>query len=165
MEQTTLILYGTRGGATKKSAETIARILGDDYGHQLELLDVNEYRKVKKRVSAFRNIIIGSSVRSGQWVGKALRILRSLKDTDQKILVFVTAGGTMNLVSKSGISKDEAVARAVERYIDRYRDKYGLNLMARTAFGGWVKRKEVVRYDNWNAEDVEKWTRSMAELL
>ena len=150
MNQKTLILFGTRKGTTTKTCEVIAEVLTDHCDHEVEMINVKDFKKVKKRLNEFNTIILGSSIVSGRWVSKCLRILKSLDTNSQKLAVFVTAGGTMHKVEKYGITKAEAIREGIEKYIDTYLIKYKKEVIAKMVFGGRVVRKEKVRYDNWN---------------
>jgi len=158
----TLVLYGTRGGATRQSAELIAGRLSEMHHHETELVDTRDFHLVKKRMSDFDNIVIGSSIRSGMWVSKCLGVLKKLKDPDQKLFVFVSAGGTMHKPEKYGISRDEARGEAINKYIDKYLDKYGIEVSLKTAFGGWVMKKEALRYKSWLEDEVVNWAEEIA---
>jgi menaquinone-dependent protoporphyrinogen IX oxidase len=161
----TLILYGTRRGATIKTCEVISEVLSDRFSHEVEVINVRNYKKVKKRVSGFNNIIIGSSIVSGRWVGKCHRILRSLKLKDQKLIVFVTAGGTMNKVNKYGITKAEAIQEGMEKYIDKYLAKYKIEAYSKMVFGGRVVKKDKIKYDSWNSDDIKNWAIEVGHKL
>jgi len=161
----TLILYGTRRGATTKTCEVISDVLTERFSHEVEVINVKNYKQVKKRESGFNNIILGSSIVSGRWVSKCLRILRSLKLQDQMLIVFVTAGGTMNKVKKYGITKAEAVQEGMERYINKYLAKYKIETFSKMVFGGSVIKKNKIRYGSWNAEDIKNRAFNIGQAL
>jgi len=161
----TLILYGTRRGATTETCQVISEVLSDQFSHEVEVINVKEFKKVKKRMTEFNNIIMGSSIVSGRWVGKCLRILKSLKLQDQKLIVFVTAGGTMNKVQKYGITKAEAIREGIEKYIDKYLNKYGLETFSKMVFGGRVVKKNKIKFDSWDSDNIKDWTISIGQKL
>lgn len=161
----TLILYGTRRGATTETCQVISEVLSDQFSHEVEVINVKEFKKVKKRMTEFNNIIMGSSIVSGRWVGKCLRILKSLKLQDQKLIVFVTAGGTMNKVQKYGITKAEAIREGIEKYIDKYLNKYGLEAFSKMVFGGRVVKKNKIKFDSWDSDNIKDWTISIGQKL
>ncbi len=164
MKEKTLILYGTRGGATRQTAELIGSHLSDRYGKSVEIINIGDFRQVKRRLTEFSSVIIGSSIRSGRWVSKCLRVLRFFKGGDQRVFVYVTAGGTMNKVDKYGITREEAVQEGIKNYIDNYLEKFGMTVSAKTAFGGWVRRKDDFRYNNWDREEIIQWADHLASL-
>ena len=106
-------------------------------------------------MSEFDAIIIGSSIVSGRWVGKCLRVLRSLKLENQGLFIFVTAGGTMHKPQKYGIKKSEAIEEGLEKYIHKYIKKYQLSPMSTMVFGGKRIIKNELRYDNWDGDDIK----------
>ncbi|MBN1185276.1 MAG: hypothetical protein JXB49_23530 [Bacteroidales bacterium] len=165
MHTKTIILYGTRKGTTTKTCEVISEVLKNKYSNEVDILNVKEYSKVKKKINEYNNMIIGSSIVAGRWVSKCLRILKSLKNKDQKLFVFVTAGGTMNKIIKYGISKSEAVQEGIEKYIDKYLLKYNINVDAKMMFGGKVMKKDQVRYDNWNYDDIQNWAIEIGKMM
>ena len=160
-----LILYGTRKGTTTKTSEAIADVLTDECNQVVELVNVKNFRKVKKQLNEFHTIILGSSIVAGKWVSKCLHILRSLDTEMQKLAIFVTAGGTMNKVKKYGYTKAEAIGEGIEKYIDRYLEKYQKKAISKMVFGGRVIRKEKIKYDNWNFDDIKEWTLQLSEIL
>ena len=157
MKTKTLILFGTRKGTTEKTCAVISDVLITNFSHKVEVVNVKEFKRVKKRMDEFNLIIIGSSIVSGRWVNKCLKILKKFKSVDQKLAVFVTAGGTMHKVKKYGITKEEAIQDGIQKYIDFFLVKYQLIPIAKMVFGGRVIKKEKVRYDNWNKEDIKQW--------
>ncbi len=165
MKNKTLILYGTRKGTTAKTCEIISEILTNQFSHEVEAVNVKNYKKIKKRIIDFNNIVIGSSIVSGQWVSKCLRILKSLKLINQKLIVFVTAGGTMNKIRKYGIEKTDAIQEGIEKYIDKYLVKYEIEPLSKMVFGGKVVKKDKIRYDNWNIDDIKNWTIEIGQMI
>ncbi len=165
MKIKTLILYGTRKGTTKKTCEVIAEELAQKYKHQVDVINVRQYKTIKKHLNDYQNIIIASSIISGHWVGKAQKILKKSGKLQQNLLVFVTAGGTMNKIAKYGYTKQEAIEEGIEKYIDKYLNKYKVQVLDKMVFGGRVVKKEKVKYDNWNKEDIEAWTTEIGKLI
>lgn len=163
--QKTLIVYGTRRGTTADTAQVIGETLVLKCHHKVEMTDVRYVRKYKKSIAEFNNIIVGSSIVSGRWVGQALRFLKKHAFSDQKVAVFVTAGGTLNKFLKEGIPKDVLVKEAVQKYIDKYLPKFKFVPVAKTAFGGNVERKGIMKYNNWNREEIEQWVIILGNLI
>ena len=115
----TLIVYGTRKGATADTARVILDVLTKQFSYQVDVIDVKHLKKVEKNLEEYNNIIVGSSIVSGRWVSKVLRFLKKYDFSNKKIVVFLSAGGTLNKVNKYGISKEEAIKEAVNNYIDK----------------------------------------------
>ena len=160
-----LILYGTRRGTTTQTCGLIAKVLHENFGCESEVLKVYKYGKVKKHLTEYDAIIVGSSIQSGQWVSKARRVLKSMRKVQKPLFVFVTAGGTMYKVQKYGITKEEAIQEGIEKYIDVYLEKYKIKPMLKAVFGGRKMKKGVLHYESWNAEDIVNWANEIGTLL
>ena len=78
----TLIAYFTKGGVTGENAEIIARVLRDDYDHQVDVVNLKEQRMPD--VASYDNVIIGSGIRIGMWYGKARKQLKNPRNATRK---------------------------------------------------------------------------------
>ena len=165
MKKKTLIVFGTRKGTTTETCQLIAQVLKDDFLHDVEVVNIKSYSNIKKRLNEFDNLVIGTSIVSGRWVSKCRRVLKSLRKANKRLIVVVTAGGTMNKVKKYGITKEEAINEGIEKYIQKYTNQYKIDLFDKMVFGGKVRRKGEFRYDNWNEEDITAWTRQFGQKL
>ena len=160
-----LILYGTRRGTTTQTCELISKVLHESFNYEAEALNVQKYGKVKKHLSEYDAIIVGSSIQSAQWVSKARRVLKSMRKVQKPLFVFVTAGGTMYKVEKYGITKEEAIQDGFEKYIDKYLEKYNLEPKSKAVFGGRKMKKGELRYESWNAQDIINWANEVGKIL
>ena len=163
--QKTLIVYGTRRGTTADTAQVIGETLVLKCHHKVDMTDARHVKKFRKKLAEYNNIIVGSSIVSGRWVGQALRSLKKNAFTGQKIAVFVTAGGTINKSLKEGIPREVMVNEAIQKYIDVYLPKFKFVPVAKTAFGGNVERKGIMKYNNWNRDEIELWTVNLGNLI
>lgn len=163
--QKTLIVYGTRRGTTAETVQIIARILTENFSHEVTLCSTSEIKSIKKRIGEFDNIIIGSSIISGRWKRKVLSFARKDMFAGKRIAVFVTAGGTMQKVEQRGITKQDAIQEAVTKYIDKYQPKFKFIPVSKIAFGGKVVKKRFTKYNNWNETDIVVWTTALGNLL
>jgi menaquinone-dependent protoporphyrinogen IX oxidase len=154
----TLIVYGTRYGTTVKTVLLIAEILGDKFSHTIEISDTKQIKHFRKRIHEFDHIIIGSSIVSGLWKRKVLNFAKRDIFKGKNVAIFVTAGGTMNKVEKYGIKKEEVINEAIEKYIDKYSGKFRFKPISKIAFGGKVIKREEIKYNSWDKEDIINWT-------
>ena len=161
----TLIIYGTRKGATSETAAVIAEVLKDKLSHNVDISDTKLIRYYRKRINEYDNIIIGSSIISGRWKSKILSFAKRDIFANKQVALFVTAGGTLNKVNKYGISKEAAVSEAIEKYINKYLEKFKFIPICKGAFGGKVIKKGIEKYNSWNKEDIIKWTEDLGEKL
>jgi menaquinone-dependent protoporphyrinogen oxidase len=72
-EQRILIAYFTKGGVTRENAEIIAGILRDDFGHQVDVVDLRTNRRPD--IGPYQVVIVGSGIRIGMWYGRPKRFL------------------------------------------------------------------------------------------
>ena len=160
-----LIIYGTRRGTTTRTSEVISSILSGEFSYETEICPLQNKRRIKRRLSEFDLVIVGSSIQAGRWVNQSRKFLKRFRHSVQPLAIFVTAGGTMNKVKKYGIHKSDATREGIEKYINKYVEKYKLNPVSKMVFGGRVVKKNVVRYDNWNEEDIKNWTRELVKMI
>lgn len=128
----TIIVYGSKYGATKEIAEKLAEITG---------YPVKECREVKD-ISEYERIVIGTGIITGSWARSARRLLKRFRKElkNKEILVFLSAGMTVRDKEK-----------AVKKYCDSVLDKFDLKAEC-AAFGpvidlsknspyGWLTKK------------------------
>ncbi|MCL6100951.1 MAG: hypothetical protein M1292_00445 [Bacteroidetes bacterium] len=161
----TLIVFGTRKGTTKETVQIIAEILRTDYNHEVDICESGQIRTYKKRLSEFNNIIIGSSIVSGRWKSQILTFAKKDIFSGKNVAIFVTAGGTLNKVQKYGYTKSEAINEAIQNYIDKYLKKFKFDPISKTAFGGKVIKKGVLKYNSWDKSDIIAWTNDLGIKL
>jgi len=161
----TLIVYGTRRGTTTDTVQTIAEILKSDYNQQVDICESGQLRVYKKRLNEFNNIIIGSSIVSARWKSQILSFAKKDIFKGKNVAIFVTAGGTLNKVQKYGLTKSDATNEAIVKYIDKYLKKFKFDPISKTAFGGKVIKREILRYDSWDKSDIIAWAHEMGIKL
>jgi menaquinone-dependent protoporphyrinogen IX oxidase len=161
----TLIVFGTRKGTTENTARVIAETLLLKHKHRVEIVNIKSIKKYKKKLHEYDNLIVGSSIVSGRWVNRVLRFLKKNSFPDQKVAIFVTAGGTLNKQLKYGLSKEEAVGEAVTKYIDKYLSRFRFIPISKIAFGGRVVRSGIEKYNSWNRDDIESWANNLGKLV
>jgi menaquinone-dependent protoporphyrinogen IX oxidase len=83
----TLIVYGTRYGATASTSEEIGKVL---QGEGFDVKVVNAKEEKIKDISQYELIIIGSGMQFGRWTGEAEDFLKRFKkNLPQKELRFL----------------------------------------------------------------------------
>ncbi|BAI60986.1 putative protoporphyrinogen oxidase [Methanocella paludicola SANAE] len=89
-----LVIYGTRGGATKQIAEEIGKILGEQ-GFEVSVDDAKKSKSYN--VNEYDLIVVGSSVWATYWKWQATRFMRrnAKKLMGKKVALFSSglAGG------------------------------------------------------------------------
>lgn len=88
MENTTLIAYATKYGATREIAERIGLVLQNN-GFQNAVMNVKEVNDL----AAYRTIVLGSAVYIGGWRKEAVRFLKDNADLLAERLVWLFSSG------------------------------------------------------------------------
>jgi menaquinone-dependent protoporphyrinogen oxidase len=127
----TLIVFGTRYGATASTSEEIAKVLGEE-GFDVKVVNAKE-EKIKD-ISQYDLIVVGSGMQMGRWTGEAEDFLKRFqKDLSQKkVAIFVSS---MKSVPEREGKKDE-LEKAHKIDLDDKVTKYGLHPVATGFFGG-----------------------------
>ena len=127
----TLIIYGTRYGATAGTSEEVARVLREE-GFNVEV--ANAKKEKIRDISEYELVIVASGMKMGKWTGEAGDFLKDFrKELEQKKLaIFVS---TMKTVSeREGKSDDVAEMRKVA--LEDKVAQYNLHPIALGFFGG-----------------------------
>lgn len=127
----TLIIYGTRYGATTGTSEEIARVLRDE---GLDVKVVNAKEEKVKDISPYELVIVGSGLQIGKWTGEAEDFLKRFHDqlTTKKVAIFISS---MKAVPEREGKLDE-VEKIRKMGLDDKIAKYQLNPIAVGFFGG-----------------------------
>jgi menaquinone-dependent protoporphyrinogen IX oxidase len=127
----TLIVYGTRYGATTGTSGEIARILAAE-GFDVRVVNAKE-EKIRD-ISEYGLIIIGSGMQMGKWTGEADDFLRRFQnELDQKKhAIFVSSMKTVS--EREGKTEDVISSRKVA--LEDKVTQYGLHPIALGFFGG-----------------------------
>ena len=157
----TLIIFGTRGGATKKSAEIIKDVLEKEYKQEIDIYNAKEIPP-ELNMDNYSNVVVGSSIQATLWARKAKNFLKRKELSGKKIAVFVSAAGTLDGEGKEPKeggpekTKEQVIDKALNHYVNKFLAKHEhLNVVAKTALGGWMKIMggNEPTLDNWNEED------------
>jgi menaquinone-dependent protoporphyrinogen oxidase len=127
----TLIVYGTRYGATTGTSEEIAKMLREK-GFDVRIL--NAKKEKIKDISEYELVIVGSGMRMGKWTDDADDFLKNFqKELEQKKLaIFVS---TMKTVSEREGKTDDVAKMRKESLEDKVA-QYNLHPIALGFFGG-----------------------------
>lgn len=150
----TLVAYGTRYGATAEVAKEIARILEEQYGLSVQLIDLS-LQKIKD-ISGYDNIVLGSGIKMGRWTGKAKKFLKKNFE-GKKLAVFVCSG-------RAG--EPDLYDFALDKYVKQVLSKYlKVKPVAFEAFGGRKPLKDNKFYDNRDWDKIRNWAKKVGELF
>lgn len=145
----TLIVYASKGGATKQASEIIAEGLRCKHQFEVDLVDL---RKTTPRLAEYDNVIVGAGVRGGKVYSEALQFLK-LDFDERKIAFFVCCGG-------AGDPKnyEDACTKYLTNVLANYPD---LKVMSREAFGGRMKALGRTVFDNFKPEKIREWAEKL----
>jgi len=127
----TLIVYGTRYGATAGTAEEIAKVLREE-GFEVKV--ANAKNEKIKDLSEYELVVVGSGMRMGKWTGEADNFLEKFrKELDlKKLAIFVS---TMKTVSEREGKTDDVTEMRKVALEDKVA-QYNLHPIALGFFGG-----------------------------
>ena len=127
----TLIVYGTRYGATSSTSEEIAKVLESE-GFDVKVVNAKE-EKIKD-ITMYDLIVVGSGMQMGKWTGEAEDFLKRFQGElgNKKVAIFVSS---MKSVSERE-GKTEDLAKARKLSLEDKISKYSLNPVAVGFFGG-----------------------------
>ncbi len=127
----TLIVYGTRYGATAGTSEEIAKILGSE-GFNVQVVNAKE-EKIKD-ITEYDLIIVGTGVQMGRWTGEIEDFLKKHEAElkQKKMALFVSSMKTV--AQREGKTADVESARKWD--IDNKLPKYSFQPISVGFFGG-----------------------------
>ncbi|MFX1565615.1 MAG: flavodoxin domain-containing protein [Promethearchaeota archaeon] len=145
----TLIVYGTRYGATAGTSEEIAKVLRDE-GFDVKV--VNAKKEKVKDISDYVFVIVGNGMKFTGWTSEAKNFLRKFAEElrTKKLAVFVSSAAQVIHDYKGDM---EEKAKAWTKYLVEVMAKYDLNPMAMAIFGGWVNLDNM----GWVDRKMAKW--------
>jgi menaquinone-dependent protoporphyrinogen oxidase len=126
-----LIVYGTRYGATASTSEEIAKVLREQ-GFDVKVVNAKEEKT--KDISQYDLIVVGSGMQMGRWTGEAEDFLKKFRKelAQKKVAIFVSS---MKSVPEREGKKDE-LEKARKIDLDDKIVKHGLHPVAIGFFGG-----------------------------
>ncbi len=159
----TLIVFGTRYGATHRSSEVITKILKEKFNHEVELVKLSSETE-NIDFSSFDNVIVGTSVAMFSWTKRAKKFLKN-DFRGKKLFVFISSAAlTYAALEKGEMDKYE---KHKKRFLDNVVKKNANVEPTSTAvFGGWIRKGKTDKYTlhNWKEEDMVKWAEEIGKL-
>jgi menaquinone-dependent protoporphyrinogen oxidase len=135
----TLIVYGTRFGATAGTAEEIAKGLREE-GFDVRVM--NAKKEKIKDISEYELVIVGSGMRITRWTKEPEQFLDKFSDelAKKKLALFVSSAAQIIHEHQNDAEKMD---EAWNKYLVEKTEKYGLRPIAMAIFGGWVNMNEM----------------------
>lgn len=138
----TLIVYGTRYGATEKTADEIANVLRNKY---FEVKIVNAKEEKIKDISEFDLVIVGSGIKTFRWTKEPKSFLGKFrKELRQKHVALFVCAGTWPLLAEDGPLNDNKddnsnplnEVKSFNRFLVNVAKKYEITPVSMGLFGG-----------------------------
>lgn len=129
----TLIVYGTRYGATTSTSEEITKILqADDFTVKV----TNAKEEKIKDITPYDLIVVGTGLQMGKWTGEIEDFLKHFQNElpKKKVALFISSMKTV--LEREG--KTEDLAKNRKMVIDDKITKFCLNPIAVGFFGGVI---------------------------
>jgi menaquinone-dependent protoporphyrinogen oxidase len=127
----TLVVYGTRYGATASTSDEIKKVLQSE-GFDVKV--INAKKEKIQDISTFDLVIVGSGLQMGKWTGEAEDFLKKFQKelAQKKCAIFVSSMKTVS--EREG--KLEDLAKAHKMSLDDIVAKYNLTPLSCGFFGG-----------------------------
>jgi menaquinone-dependent protoporphyrinogen oxidase len=127
----TLLVFGTRYGATASTSEEIARVLRSE-GFDVKVVNAKE-EKIKD-ISPYELVIVGSGMQFGRWTGEAEDFLKKFQKelVQKKVVLFIS---TMKTVTERE-GKIEELEKTRKMELEDKVTKYNLQPISLGFFGG-----------------------------
>ncbi len=127
----TLLVYGTRYGATTGTSEEIAKILQNE-GFDVKV--VNAKQEKIKDITQYDLVIVGTGLQMGRWTGEVEDFIKRFQNELPKKKVAVFVSSMKSVLEREGKTEDLAKDRKIE--LDDKIEKFGLHPIAVGFFGG-----------------------------
>jgi menaquinone-dependent protoporphyrinogen IX oxidase len=157
----TLLVYGTRFGATEKSSEVIAKVLEEQFNHEVDVVKLSS-QTGEIDLGNYDNVIIGSSLAMFSWTKRPKKFLKE-DFSGKKVFVFISSAALTYQAKLDG--NMEKYEKWKKRFLDNVVNrKLNVKPVSTMVLGGWIKNNKG-EYDlnNWNEEDAVKWAEEIGQ--
>jgi menaquinone-dependent protoporphyrinogen IX oxidase len=152
----TLVAYTSKGGATQEAAQIIADVLKTKYSLDVDVVNLQKDKKRLQNLAQYKDVVIGSGVRSGKVYDEALDFLK--QDFGNKKLAFFVCSGDAGDPEKY----EEACTKYVTQILANFAD---LKTVATEAFGGRQKMLGRTIFNNFDPAKVGAWAENLGNKL
>ena len=134
-----LIAYGTRFGATEKSSEVIAKVLKENFNHDVDVVKLSSQTE-NVDITNYDNIIIGASVAMFSWTKRAKKFLKN-DFKGKKVFVFISSAALTYQAKLDG--KIEKYEKWKKRFLDNVvKRQINVKPSSTEVLGGWIKKPD-----------------------
>ena len=151
----TLIAYASKGGATEEAAQTIADVLREKFGLEVDLANL---RKSSPDIAPYKNVVVGAGVRAASIYGEALKFLK--KDFGSRKIAFFVSCGAAGDPEKDPKNYEKACAKYLTDELTKYPN---IKPVAKDAFGGRMKVFGKTIWDNQDKAKIRAWAETLGK--
>ncbi|MHA2252535.1 MAG: hypothetical protein ACXAD7_19375, partial [Candidatus Kariarchaeaceae archaeon] len=108
----------------------------------------------------YNNVILGSSIMSGEWTKEALKFLEN-DFSEKQIAIFVTSGNAGEALEKND---QELYQKWQYQYISAIIAPYQINPVSIKAFGGHFRFFGIKLYDKLDFDPINAWADELFSL-
>ena len=145
----TMIAFATKSGVTGENAKIIAGVLREDFGHEVEVVDLMKGKMPD--VAPYDNVVIGSGIRMFRWYGKAKKQLKNKALAEKNVAVYVSC---------CTVGNGEGHEKAMDKFVNTVLAKYPhLKPVATEALGGTMPKTPTS--DFHDPEKVRAWAKEL----
>ena len=163
----TLIAYGSRYGATVETAAEIASILEKEFGLDVEIFDLKDYRACPD-LEDYDNVIIASGIKYSEWHKNAEKFLNN-DFSKKKLAIFI---------SSNYAGEPELYEHSYNNFLKPVIEKYDhIKPIAVEAFGGRIPLRKIpeihfmkilqrlpnFQTDNRDWDKIKEWARKVGK--
>jgi menaquinone-dependent protoporphyrinogen IX oxidase len=163
----TILVYATRWGATKETAQEIKNVLTKNFNIEVDFVNLKDKKNKENRnpdINVYENVILGVSVAKFRWAKEGKKFLERNKEilSGKKLFVFVSSGGAGDAYQANDHEKYEKLQK---KWIDNTLNKYGLQFTSRKALGGRYVGSLEKRGDNRDWDMIRSWAEEVGEII
>ncbi len=161
MTRRILIVFGSRFGATRNSAEVIADLLREVLDADVIVRRPRALSRSERRLEGVDAVVVGSSIVMGRWVPGVRRFLERTDFEGKRLAIFVSAAGVLNDRTEE-LSIEGRRALAVSRFVDPVLAAVEAKPVTVAALGGWWRLFGHDVFNNWDEAMVQGWAHEVA---
>lgn len=159
-----LIIYESRKARTKKLADTIFKLLKNDYLNDVDMFDYKEIDEKNIDYSSYDSTIIGSSLLFGFWPFGLKSFIGRNRKKMKGIALFVSFEKVFEFNENEVIIR-KWKARKVKKHIEPLKKKYNFRTIAEGVFVEHLNMLNRQNDENRKMKMIENWVASIIEYF
>ncbi len=163
----TILVYATRWGATKETAQKIKDVLKEKFNITVDFINLKDKKNKQNRnpdITGYKNVILGVSVAKFRWAKEGKKFLKRNKKilAGKRLFVFVSSGGAGEAYQNKDDVKYEKLQK---KWIDSNLEKWGLQITSRKALGGRYVGQYSHLGDNRDWDQISSWAEEIGSII